>query len=292
MSNPTRLKDVQGAGQVDPTTGKKVSGGQYYFGREAGAAEVSLTGANTTGVPTQDDLDTLGEKLGGMHLPAGAYSNNAVTTMTAFADKYPRLADGAASAEEEDGVVSIDVFDGVVRFRVDAAGELRHADYDDSDEELALRRAMLTERHPHSTYRPYDRLTVDDFEALEEYQRAFGDDMRVSGNDSIRTNGAGRGQLELTTKAAGKDVLVTDAKFKDYLWERVQDGRIKFPLEAENRWVQYDGSPEAQQAFGQYVDALHQHPELIDGMGGLSVKGTLTANGKTVHVIHDAKWWA
>ncbi|WIE80859.1 hypothetical protein [Curtobacterium sp. MCSS17_016] len=41
----TRLKDVPGAGNIDPTTGRTRSGGEYYFSRDGGAAapQVELT---------------------------------------------------------------------------------------------------------------------------------------------------------------------------------------------------------------------------------------------------------
>ncbi len=290
MSNPTRIKDVQGAGQVDPTTGKKVSGGQYYFGREAGAAEVALGSAAGSAAATQDDLDDLGEKLGGMYIPAGVYSNDAVTTMIAFAKTYPNLADGAASIEEDNGVISIDVHDGIARLRTDTSGNVRHATYDDPEEELAVRRAMLSEQRPHSTYRPYDRLTVDDLEAIDEYQQTFGDDAQDSGRDIILPRG---GVVEVATKEAGKDVIVPDDQFNNYLWEHVRQGRVQFPLAAEDRWVQYDGTPEADHAFGQFIDSIKDHPELLNDVArNLNAKGTMTANGKTVHVFHDSKWWA
>jgi hypothetical protein len=46
----TRLKDVPGAGNIDPTTGRTRSGGEYYFGRDGGAAapQVELTAEPTS----------------------------------------------------------------------------------------------------------------------------------------------------------------------------------------------------------------------------------------------------
>jgi len=43
MTTATRLKDVPGAGTVDPTTGRTKSGGQYYFGRDGGSAAPTVT---------------------------------------------------------------------------------------------------------------------------------------------------------------------------------------------------------------------------------------------------------
>ncbi|MGW8431509.1 hypothetical protein ACWGJ9_10500 [Curtobacterium citreum] len=290
MSNPTRVKDVQGAGQVDPTTGKKVSGGRFYFGREAGAADISLSGGPADQAASQADLDALGEQLGGMTIPAGAYSNAAVTTMASFAKTYPNTADGAASVEEHDGVVSIDVYNGVARLRTDDSGNLRHAEYNDPDEEHAVRSGLLAERYPASTYRPYSSFTRDDFEAFDEYHQQFGSTVQDTGKDVVRR--AGAGVIEVTTKDAGRDVIVTDEQMKSYLWGHVAKGRIQFPLAAEDRWVRYDGSPESEAAFDKYIDAIKDHPEILDGMAHFQSRGTVTANGKKAYVLHDGKWWS
>ncbi|WIB65622.1 KTSC domain-containing protein [Curtobacterium sp. MCBD17_040] len=53
MSTPTRLKDVPGAGTINPRTGRTKSGGEYYFGRDGGAAAPQV---NLAPQPTADPL--------------------------------------------------------------------------------------------------------------------------------------------------------------------------------------------------------------------------------------------